>query len=145
MLYISDFEKQGYPVGTFKMGQRIYCIENKEHYVLFHKECKYCNSTGYVLIKNDKFICPACKGEYTGETTVEKIVKDYATVQTVISMNDGIKKYEIYTTQPNGRGMPIFKFKNAENIYFPTREKAQTVCDKYNKKHNAICSFGKNG
>ena len=63
-MYFSDLDKVGYPVGTFKLGQKIYHIKDKEHRFKFHKKCKYCESTGHVLIKGKEFICPACKGEY---------------------------------------------------------------------------------
>lgn len=50
-MFLSDIDKIGYPVGTFKLGQKIYHIENKEHRFKFHKKCEYCESTGRVLIK----------------------------------------------------------------------------------------------
>lgn len=30
-MYFSDLDKVGYPVGTFKLGQKIYHIKDKEH------------------------------------------------------------------------------------------------------------------
>lgn len=36
-MFLSDIDKIGYPVGTFKLGQKIYHIMNKEHRFKFHK------------------------------------------------------------------------------------------------------------
>ncbi len=50
-MFLDNIDKVGYPVGTFKLGQKIYYIKDKEHNFKFHKKCEYCDNTGYILIK----------------------------------------------------------------------------------------------
>lgn len=40
-MYFSDLDKVRYPVGTFKLGQKIYHIMDKKHRFKFHKKCEY--------------------------------------------------------------------------------------------------------
>lgn len=136
-MYFSDLDKVGYPVGTFKLGQKIYHIKDKEHRFKFHKKCKYCDNTGDILIEGRKFTCPACKGEYTYKEVMEKIVDDYdIRICSVITLRNKKDSYEYYTTYSDGCGLQICRCDDGTNTYFGTKEEAQETCEKFNKKHN---------
>lgn len=136
-MFLSDLDKIGYPVGTFKIGQKIYRIKNKEYRFRFHKKCQYCDSTGSVLIKDKEFVCPACKGEYIHKGIIEKVVDDYdIKIRSVISLKNRDGSYESYSTDLSGHGLQIHKCDDSSKIYFGTEKEAQEACDKFNKEHN---------
>lgn len=136
-MFFGDIDKIGYPVGTFKLGQKIYHIKNKEHRFKFHKKCEYCESTGRVLIKGENFICPACKGEYIYKEIVEKIIDDYnIRIGSIISFQNKKNVYEYYATNSEGYGLQIHRCDDGSNTYFGTKEEAQEACEKFNKEHN---------
>lgn len=136
-MYFSDLDKVGYPVGTFKLGQKIYHIKDKEHRFKFHKKCEYCESTGRVLIKGKEFTCPACKGEYIYKEIVEKIIDDYnIRIGSIISLQNKKSTYEYYATGSEGYGLQINRCDDGSNTYFGTKEEAQEACEKFNKEHN---------
>ena len=134
---LCDRDKVGYPVGTFKLGQKIYHIMDKKHSFKFHKKCEYCDNTGYVSIKGRKFICPACKGEYTYKEIIEKIIDDYdIKIGSIITFQNKKGFYECYAIGSEGYGLQIHKCDDGSNMYFGTKEKAEEVCKKFNKEHN---------
>ena len=136
-MFLSDLDKVGYQVGTFKLGQRIYHIKDKEHRFKFHKKCEYCDNTGRVLIKDKEFTCPACKGEYIYKEVIEKIIDDFdIRVRGIISLSNEKNTYECYTTGSEGSGLQIRKSDDGTNSYFGTKEEAQEACEKFNKEHN---------
>lgn len=136
-MFLSDFDKVGYPVGTFELGQKIYGIKNKKHRFKFHRKCEYCNNTGLVLIKGREFECPACRGEYTYKEVTEKIIDDYdIRVQGVVTFKNKKNTYEIYATGSEGYGLQIQKCDDGINTYFGTKEEAQAACEKFNREHN---------
>lgn len=136
-MILDNLEKVGYPVGTFKLGQKIYHIINKTHSFNLHKKCEYCNSTGYVLIKGKEFTCPACKGEHTYKEVIEKIVDDDdIRVRSIITFQNKKNAYEYYATGSNGCGLQIRRCDDGTNVYFETMEEAQEACEKFNKEHN---------
>ena len=132
-----NIDKLGYQVGTFKLGQKIYHIKDKEHKFKFHKRCEYCDSTGCVLIKGKKFTCPACKGEYMYKEVIEKIVDDSdIKIRSIITLRNKNNTYEYYTTNPDSLGLQIQRCADSINTYFETKEEAQEACEKFNKEHN---------
>lgn len=136
-MFLSDIDKIGYPVGTFKLGQKIYHIMNKEHRFKFHKKCEYCESTGRVSIKGKEFTCPSCKGEYVYKEVIEKIIDDFdIRVRSIISLSNKKNTYEYYATDSDGYGLQIYRCDDGTNTYFGTKEEAQEVCEKFNKEHN---------
>lgn len=136
-MFLHDLGKVGYQVGTFKLGQKIYHIMDKEHRFEFHKKCEYCDNTGRVLIKGKEFTCPACKGEYIYKEVIEKIVDDFdIRVGSIISLSNKNGTYECYATGSNGSGLQIHKCDDGSNSYFGTKEETQEACEKFNKEHN---------
>lgn len=136
-MFLSNIDKVGYPVGTFKLGQKIYSVKNKEHRFKFHKKCEYCDSTGRVLIKGTEFTCPACKGGYIYKEVIEKIVDDYdIRIGSIISLKNKKNAYECYATGSEGCGLQIHRYYDGTNTYFGTKEEAQEACDKFNKENN---------
>lgn len=136
-MFLDNIDVFGYPVGTFKIDQKVFRIIDKIHRFSFHKKCEYCDSTGIVSIKGKNFTCPACKGEYTQKEVIEKIVDDYdIKVRSIISLKNKKDTYEYYTTDASSCGLQICKSDDGSNTYFGTREEAQEVCDKFNKQHN---------
>lgn len=136
MFIPNDFNEALYSPGTFKLGQKICSITNKEHRFRVHKKCEYCNSTGIVTIKDGNFRCPACQGEYIHKTVTERIVNDCdIKIGCVISLKNKNNDYEYYTTGTTGSGLQIHKH-NGEDIYFDSKESAQKACDKFNAKNN---------
>ena len=135
-MFLDTIDKFGYPIGTFKLGQKIYHIKNKEHRFKFHKKCEYCDSTGRVLIKGKEFTCPACKGEYIYKKIIEKIMDDFdIRIESIITFQNKKYSYECYADSPDGFGLQIRKCDDGSNIYFGTKEEAETACKKFNKEH----------
>lgn len=136
-MFLSNIDKVGYQVGTFKLGQKIYSIKDKKHRFKFRKRCEYCDSTGRVSIKGKEFICPACKGEYIYKEVIEKIIDDFnIRVRSIISLSNKKNTYEYYATGSDGYGLQIHRCDDGTNTYFGTKEEAQEACEKFNKEHN---------
>ena len=129
-MYFSDLDKVGYPVGTFKLGQKIYHIKDKEHRFKFHKKCEYCESTGRVLIKGKEFTCPACKGEYIYKEIIEKIIDDYnIRIGSIISLQNKKSTYEYYATNSAGYGLQINRCDDGSNTYNKYSDKIGEYAD----------------
>lgn len=135
-MFPNNIDKVGYPVGTFKLGQKIYHIRDKEHNFKFHKKCEYCDNTGYILIKGKKFICPACKGEYAYKKIIEKVVDDRdMRIESIITFQNKKYSYECYATGSDGCGFQIRKCDDGSNRYIGTKEEAEATCKNFNKEH----------
>lgn len=134
---LMNIDKYAYQVGTFKLGQKIYHIKDKEHRFKFHKRCEYCDSAGRVLIKGKKFKCPACNGEYIYKNVIEKIIDDFdIRIGSIITFRNKKNAYEYYATGSDGLGLQIQRCDGGTNTYFETKEEAQKACEKFNKEHN---------
>lgn len=136
-MFIND-EENGYPVGTFKLNQKIYSIVNKRHMYRFRNKCAYCDSTGFVFIKGKKFECPECHNASRIHEVYEKVIddKEYK-VKSITTFTNNKGSFEIYATDSSGCGLIIQKHYDGSNTYFTNKEEAQAACDAFNKS-NAV-------
>lgn len=135
-------EDKGYPVGTFKLRQRLWTISSKQYRFYFNKECMYCDSTGYIKVKDAKFICPCCKNKKDTKIVKETVLndmlntKEMLTVRSITRFINEKRAYEIYSTSPSGVGLMIQRNEDGNNYFFASKELAQEACDKINEKNN---------
>lgn len=132
-----DVRTYGYAEGTFKLGQKLYHIEDVTHRFWFRKKCAYCDNTGKVLIKGKEFQCPNCGGRQELKEVVERIISPTTIkVESIRVFKNKDVTLESYTNDSSGLGIIIQKQKDGSSRYFGTQEEAQLSCDEYNRKHS---------
>ena len=127
---------EAYKAGTFKIGQKLFGIESKIHYINEKFECECCDNTGKVVIKGKEYICPACRGQTVTWAVEEWTVGDeLIIVKSIFSFkNANIDGLEFYVTNENGYGKQIKRYDN-KDWFFKTREEAQKECDRRNREN----------
>lgn len=136
------YEDKGYPVGTFKLGQRLWSISSKQYRFYFDKECMYCDNTGYIKVKDTKFICPSCKNKKDTKIVKETVLddmlntKEMLTVRSITRFINNKGECETYSSSSSGNGLIIQKDIYGNNYFFASKELAQEACDKINEKNN---------
>ena len=130
-----DFEN-GFPTGTFDIGDKVYHVRINTHRFSLPEECPYCNSTGSIEFKGKIFRCPECNGRRkvlsVDEMEVESETDQIQSKVTMIWKNDSRELY--YTDK--FLGLLICLQDNGDCRYFKTREEAQKICDAFNAKNN---------
>lgn len=141
MYYIN--KDRAYSVGTFKLGQRLWAItDTRQHYFYFNRDCIYCDSTGYIKVKDTKFVCPSCKNKKDTRIVKEAVLddmlnsKEMLTVRSITRFINNKEERETYSSSSDGNGLIIQKDNNGNNYFFASKELAQEACDKINEKNN---------
>lgn len=130
-----DLLENGYDVGTFKLGQKVYSIKDKTHRFWIRKKCIYCDSTGKIFIKGKEFKCPECGGELNLKEVIEKIVNNTYEIKSITTFKNEENSLETYTDESTGCGVIIKKQDDGTSIFFGSKKEAQDACDKYNKEN----------
>lgn len=134
-----DILERGYPVGTFKLGQKVWHVTERTHLFHIKEPCVFCDDTGFVLIKGHAFTCPACHNQVKSVIVKERFVDDNFTmmnkINSVITIANDKENREIYGTEPNGGGFIIQMGADGGNWYFASLEEAEQACAEYNEKH----------
>ncbi|MBD5535133.1 MAG: hypothetical protein HDQ99_05675 [Lachnospiraceae bacterium] len=115
----------------FNVGDVVYICKNNSTYET--EQCKICEGTGNVTLKDKSFCCPECKGnKFTHTKKVARFIPEKRTIRKVvvsISNNNGnTQTHTRYETKSNRHGS-IAEYRN---IMFATKEEAEYRCKELN-------------
>ena len=133
----TDVRDHGFPIGTFKLNQKIYRVRDETHRFRFHKKCDVCGTTGKVMIYGRYFQCPQCHGASEIIEVIERKVEDlpYKIKSVNTFVNDKIGR-EMYTDDSTGMGVLIYHDVKNPLRWYATKEEAQAACDQYNQENH---------